>query len=393
VSGARVGAIVAAGGRGDRLGGGIPKQLRPLGATSMLELSVGAVLASSRVDAVVVVLPAPEAAAPPEWLGAAGPRVRVAPGGARRQDSVASGFAALDPALDLVLVHDAARPFLSRDLLERTIDAAATHGAAIAATAVHDTVKQVAWSGTTAFVAATVPREQVFLAQTPQAFRRAVLADAIALGQSGVEATDEAGLAERAGHKVAIVEGDARNRKITTPRDWEEALRIVAPPPPPLIRIGTGYDLHRLVPNRKLLLGGVEIPFELGLAGHSDADIVCHALTDAVLGAAGAGDIGTLFPDTDPRWKDADSVEMLRAAVARVHAAGFVVLNVDVVVVAERPRLGPYRAAVAERLAPVLGVAPSAVGVKGKTNEGVGEIGRREAMAAHAVALLAAAPR
>lgn len=393
MSGARVGAIVAAGGRGDRLGGGIPKQLRPLGATSMLELSVGAVLASSRVDAVVVVLPAPEAAAPPEWLGAAGPRVRVAPGGARRQDSVASGFAALDPALDLVLVHDAARPFLSRDLLERTIDAAATHGAAIAATAVHDTVKQVAWSGTTAFVAATVPREQVFLAQTPQAFRRAVLADAIALGQSGVEATDEAGLAERAGHKVAIVEGDARNRKITTPRDWEEALRIVAPPPPPLIRIGTGYDLHRLVPNRKLLLGGVEIPFELGLAGHSDADIVCHALTDAVLGAAGAGDIGTLFPDTDPRWKDADSVEMLRAAVARVHAAGFVVLNVDVVVVAERPRLGPYRAAVAERLAPVLGVAPSAVGVKGKTNEGVGEIGRREAMAAHAVALLAAAPR
>jgi 2-C-methyl-D-erythritol 2,4-cyclodiphosphate synthase len=205
-----------------------------------------------------------------------------------------------------------------------------------------------------------------------------------------VEATDEATLAERAGHAVQLVDGDSRNVKITTPDDFALAERWLSPQPDAGgVRVGHGYDLHRLVPGRPLILGGVTVPFGKGLLGHSDADVVCHALTDAVLGAAGAGDIGRHFPDTDAAWKNADSVWLLRQAAEVVRARGFGVVNVDVTVIAQAPKLAPFVGAMIERLADALGCDASCVSVKGKTNEGVDSMGAGESIAAHAVALLA----
>jgi 2-C-methyl-D-erythritol 4-phosphate cytidylyltransferase/2-C-methyl-D-erythritol 2,4-cyclodiphosphate synthase len=241
-------------------------------------------------------------------------------------------------------------------------------------------------------VRATLDRADIFLAQTPQGFRREVLADAVALGQRGVDATDEAMLAELAGHAVHLVEGDVRNMKVTTPGDLALAEALAATPAGaglPRWRVGTGYDLHRFAEGRPLVLGGVRIPHERGLAGHSDADAVSHAVTDAILGAAGLGDIGRLFPDTDPAWKDADSRVLLADAVGRVRRAGFDIVNVDVVVVTERPKIGPHADAMRASLADVMEVPVEAVSVKGKTNEGVDAIGRGDALAVHAVALLA----
>jgi 2-C-methyl-D-erythritol 4-phosphate cytidylyltransferase/2-C-methyl-D-erythritol 2,4-cyclodiphosphate synthase len=284
-------------------------------------------------------------------------------------------------------VHDAARPFVSADLISRAIDAAVRHGAAIVALPVRDTVKRVERSGGAPVVTGTIPRDTIYLAQTPQAFRRDVLGEAVALGRSGVEATDEAMLAERAGHAVHVVEGDPANVKITTADDLVLARRGVGAPSA-AARIGTGYDLHRLVEGRPLIIGGVTIPSPRGAFGHSDADVVCHAITDAVLGAAGAGNIGQRYPDTDATWQSASSIELLRDSMRHVRACGFAVENVDVSVVLERPKIAPFVVEIQARVAEALGVDPTRVSVKGKTNEGLDAIGRGEAIAAHAVALL-----
>jgi 2-C-methyl-D-erythritol 4-phosphate cytidylyltransferase/2-C-methyl-D-erythritol 2,4-cyclodiphosphate synthase len=386
-------AIIAAGGRGQRLGASLPKQLLLLGGRTILERSVGAFVASDRIDEIVVVVPQDLAVDPPPYLRGAGKPLKVVAGGERRQDSVAIGFAAAGEGADVFVVHDAARPFVTADLIARTVDAAIESGAAVPALASRDTVKEVRMAAAPMrFVERTLPRDGLVLAQTPQAFRAAVLRDAIALGRSGVVATDEASLAEQAGHPVRVVEGEARNIKITTPEDLELARGLAAVAESGdvsrAVRVGTGYDLHRLVAGRPLVLGGVVIPFALGLDGHSDADALCHAITDAILGAVAAGDIGRHFPDTDDRWKDASSLDLLARAVAVVGARGFVVENVDAVVIAERPKLAPYHDEIVARLASVLAVSPSSVGLKGKTNEGVGEIGRGDAIAVHAVALL-----
>jgi 2-C-methyl-D-erythritol 4-phosphate cytidylyltransferase/2-C-methyl-D-erythritol 2,4-cyclodiphosphate synthase len=385
-------AIIAAGGAGLRLGAGMPKQLLDLGGTSILQRSVSAFGRHPDVDDVIVSLPRELAAAPP-IEPEEGWRFSVVVGGDRRQDSVANAFQAIDPRSDVVLVHDAARPLVSGDLISRTIRAAAEYGAAIAAQPVSDTVKRVRRDGGSLAVVETIPRESIFLAQTPQAFRVSVLRDAIALGAS-VEATDEAALAERAGHTVHIVEATSVNLKITTADDLAEARRRLTSEPIRIMpeRVGTAYDLHRLVEGRKLILGGLEIPASRGALGHSDADIVCHVATDAILGAAALGDIGRHFPDTDQRWKDASSVDLLRQAVAMVHAAGLRVVNLDVVVVLEKPKIAPYVDQIRIELARVLQVAADRVCVKGKTNEGVDAVGRGEAIAAHAVALLARTP-
>lgn len=398
-SGPRVGAVVVAAGRGARFGAAVPKQLLEIDGVSLLERAVAAFAAHPRVAELVVVLPADLVAGAGSRLGAHRGVVAVA-GGPRRQDSVANGVAALGDAVEIVLVHDAARPLVPADVISRTIDAAAACGAAVAAVPAHDTVKRVAPAPDGLRVEATLPRESIYLAQTPQGFRREVLTAAIALGRTGLEATDEAWLVERAGYPVAIVEGDAALVKVTTPEDLVTATALArhlearhdAPQSGARsMRIGIGYDNHRLVEGRPLVLGGVHIPYDRGLAGHSDADAVCHAVTDAVLGAAGLGDIGRLFPDTDPRWQDADSLDLLRDAMARVREAGYVVGNVDIVVVAERPKIAPHAEAMRARLADALGVAPAAIGLKGKTNEGVDAVGRGEAMAVHAVALLVSA--
>lgn len=381
----RVTAIIAAAGAGTRLGGDVPKQLRELGGRSILERSVDAFAGHPAIAETIVVLPPGLAAAPPAWLRERGPRVRVVAGGARRQDSVANGYDAVDTSADIVLVHDAARPFVTADVISRVIEAAAAHGAAIAAVPVSDTVKRVGSRGSEPVIVETIPRDALYLAQTPQGFASDVLRDAVALGRSGVEATDEAALAERAGHHVLIVNGAQSNVKITTAEDLEAAGRSVVSEPG---RVGTGYDLHRLVPGRRLILGGVDIPAEAGALGHSDGDVVCHAVTDALLGAVCAGDIGEHFPDSDPKWKDASSVGMLKQIAGLVRSRGFAPVNVDVVVILERPKLGAYRSQIAQSLASALGISADAVGIKAKTNEGVDAVGRGEAIAAHAVALL-----
>jgi 2-C-methyl-D-erythritol 4-phosphate cytidylyltransferase/2-C-methyl-D-erythritol 2,4-cyclodiphosphate synthase len=381
----RVSAIIAAAGAGRRLGGALPKQLLELDGRSILERSVDAFAGHPAVADTIVVLPPNLADAPPGWLSARAPGVRIIAGGDRRQDSVANGFDAVDPSSEIVLVHDAARPFVTADVISRVIDAAAAHGAAIAAVPVSDTVKRVDLRTGDRIIVETISRDALYLAQTPQGFASGVLRDAVALGRSGVEATDEAALAERAGHHVLIVNGASSNVKITTPEDLEVAGRGLASP---IGRVGTGYDLHRLVPGRRLILGGIDIPCEAGALGHSDADVVCHAVTDALLGAVSGGDIGQHFPDTDPTWKDASSLAMLKQIVSVVRSRGFAVLNVDVVVILERPKLGAYRLQIAESLASALAIPADAVGVKAKTNEGMDAVGRGEAIAAHAVALL-----
>jgi len=368
-------AIIAAGGRGERFGGSRPKQLIEIDGRSILERSVQAFASHDDVTDLVVALPKEIAGTPPAYLTRCPKPLRIVAGGARRQDSVGAAFALVPERADVVVIHDAARPFVTRDLISRTIAAAAESGAALAAIEARDTVKRVA----DGLVSETLDRRTIFLAQTPQAFRRDVLRDALAITS---DATDEAALAERAGHPVKIVAGERSNIKITTPEDLAVAAAIGAE------RAGLGYDLHRLVEGRPLILGGVTIPFEKGLAGHSDADAVCHAVTDAILGAAGAGDIGRHFPDTDAKWKGASSIELLRQAVAIVRAQGLAVANVDATVILERPKLAPHVDAMRKKLADVLGVTVDRVSIKGKTNEGVGELGRGEAIAVHAIALV-----
>ena len=384
----RVTAIIAAAGAGKRLGSSAPKQLLDLGGRTILARSVAAFDSHPSVSDIVVVVPPDLAAAGAEpYIGPTTRPVLIAGGGARRQDSVANAFAVVDPSAEVVLIHDAARPFVTPQVIDRTIEAAATFGAAIAAIEATDTVKRVERHPNGALVVETIPRTTIFLAQTPQGFRREVLADAVALGRSGVEASDEASLAERAGHPVHIVAGDPGNVKITTEQDLIAA-RIRVEAAAQLARVGTGYDLHRLVSGRPLVVGGVTIPFDRGPLAHSDGDVACHAATDAVLGAANLGDIGRHFPDSDPRWKDASSLALLRQATALVVAAGHDVLNLDVTVILEAPKLRDHIDAMKNAMADALGVEPSRVSIKGKTNEGLDAVGRGEAIAAHAVALL-----
>jgi 2-C-methyl-D-erythritol 4-phosphate cytidylyltransferase/2-C-methyl-D-erythritol 2,4-cyclodiphosphate synthase len=375
-------AIIAAGGAGRRLGADKPKQLLDIGGRTMLERSTAAFAGHPRVSGVIVVLPPGDS--PDDEAAIDG--ATVVKGGARRQDSVANGFDHVPSNADIVLIHDAARPFVTAELIDRTIDAAAAHGAAIAALRSRDTVKRVRIDGV---IVDTIPRDEIYLAQTPQGFRRDVLAKAIAAGRSGLEATDEAMLAERAGYRVHVVDGDPGNVKITTAEDLAAARARagLTAKPARTGRAGTGYDLHRLVEGRPLVIGGVTVPFDKGPLGHSDGDVACHAATDAIFGAVGLGDIGRHFPDTDPRWKGADSLALLREATRMVHEAGYEVGNVDITVILERPKIKDAIEQMRHNIAAAVGTSVDRISVKGKTNEGVDAVGRGEAIAAHAIAL------
>jgi 2-C-methyl-D-erythritol 4-phosphate cytidylyltransferase/2-C-methyl-D-erythritol 2,4-cyclodiphosphate synthase len=273
-----ISAIIAAGGRGQRFGAAAPKQLLAIDGRSILERSVAVFVDHPQVDEIVVALPPEIAANPPAYLHGATKRLQIVVGGLRRQDSVANAFAAVNDRCELVVIHDAARPFASADLIRRTIAAAADSGAALAALPARDTVKQAGPpQGGHHVVQRTLARDSIFLAQTPQAFRRDVLRDALAHSESGVDVTDEASLAERAGHSVRLVEGELSNIKVTTPDDVPLAELIArgnARRPARTGRAGTGYDLHRLVAGRRLMIGGVEIPCDRGPLGHSDGDVV-----------------------------------------------------------------------------------------------------------------------
>ena len=389
-----VGVIIVAGGRGARMGGGVPKQLIEIGGRSILRRSIDVFDGHPRVDCLVVVLPAEiVSSGAADVIGSTAKPCHVATGGETRQASVRNGLDALPAGHDVVLVHDAARPFASMALIDRVIVAAEETGAAVPAIQASETVKRVREDRPGALlVRETMPRDEIWMAQTPQGFRRGVLAGAIEAAAAGPSAqglhraTDDAMLVEQTGHAVRVVPGDPMNRKITTREDLVAARVHLAGAP----RVGTGYDLHRLAEGRRLVLAGVEVPFDLGPVGHSDGDVVCHAIVDAMLGAAGCGDIGRHFPDSDPRWKNAAGLDLLGRARAIVAEAGWAVSSVDATVVLERPKLAPHMAEIVSRLAGTLGLGRDRVGLKAKTNEGVDAVGRGEAIAAQAVAVLVA---
>ncbi len=382
IRGERVGAIVAAGGSGLRAG--VAKQWLALGGESVLRRSARLLAGCELVDEVVAVVPPGEEARAEAELAGLGKGARAVAGGAQRADSVLNGLTALQ-GCGVVLVHDAARPFASQALVARVVEAAARDGAALAALPASDTVKRAApEDGGPARVAQTLARKELWLAQTPQGFRADLLRRAYqAAGPAASAATDDTALVEALGEPVTLVPGEPGNFKITTPEDVQRARAMTEIP----FASGVAYDCHRFEAGRKLILGGVEFEGD-GLLGHSDADVCAHAIGDAILGAAGLGDLGRHFPDTDPRWKGVSSLVLLREIAAKAAAAGWRVGNADVTLAARRPKIAPRAAEMRANLAAALGVAPAQVNVKATTGEGMGFVGRAEGIAAHAVALL-----
>lgn len=384
-------AVVPAAGAGRRLGGELPKQFLLLGGRPLLTWSVGGLAAWPGLDGVVVAAPEADVDRTRSLLEGAGvPKVlRVVPGGAERQDSVARGLEALEEAApeDLVFVHDGARPFPPSGRFGLLAAAARPDGALFALPCA-DTLKREEEGGS----AATVERSGLWQAQTPQAFPVSLLREALVRARErGFRGTDEASLVEAMGRRPRLVAGDPRNLKVTTPSDLAVAEGLAgraAVPPAPRAAVGHGYDVHRLVEGRPLILGGVRVPHEKGLLGHSDADVLAHAVADACLGAAGLGDIGRHFPDSDPAWAGASSLGLLERVREKLRFRGFRVVRVDATLVAERPKVAPHVPIMEERLSAALGLAPGGVTVKATTTEGLGFEGRQEGMSAHAVALV-----
>ena len=306
-------------------------------------------------------------------------------GGATRQASVYAGLVALEPAKpDLVLIHDAARPFASPQLITRALAAGARQGAAVPVMRITDTVKAVDASGN---IARTIDRETLRVVQTPQAFAFKPLIDAHrrAAKEGRHDFSDDAALAEWAGLPVSTFDGEAANIKLTTPDDFLKAESMLSDRATE-IRTGMGFDVHAFGPGDHVTLGGVSIPHDLALSGHSDADVVLHAIVDAILGALADGDIGSHFPPSDPQWRGAPSDKFLRFAVDRVSARGGSIAHLDITVVCETPKIGPHRDAMRMRIAEIAGLAFDRVGVKATTSEGLGFTGRREGIAAYATA-------
>lgn len=306
-------------------------------------------------------------------------------GGATRQQTVANALKHLPKGVQFVAVHDAARPLVSHALLDKLVATAQQYGTAVPALPVQDTLKR---SADGRQVLETLSREGLYRVQTPQIFRADWLINAHrrALEEGFEEATDDAQLLERAGYPVYLVQGDPRNMKLTTLDDLS-LLRLYAGEGA-LTRTGIGYDIHQLTEGRTLMLGGVEIDYPLGLQGHSDADVVLHAICDALLGAAALGDIGQHFPNSDPRWKDAPSLSLLQQVGALLHQHGWRPLHIDAMTLAEAPKLAPYIPSMRTRIAQTLGILPEQVSIKATTNEGMDAVGARRAIACYAVATI-----
>ncbi len=313
--------------------------------------------------------------------------VQVVAGGETRQESVTRGMASLIEASDndIVLVHDAARPLVSATLIERCIEEARLKSSAVAALPVADTLKETAIDGV---VRRTIDRTGVWAMQTPQAFRLSLLREAqVAAARNGYIGTDEASLVEHlGGHPVHLVKGAPENIKITEPADLEFAGQWLNPVP--ALRVGIGYDIHRLVAGRPLWLGGVNVPSELGLDGHSDADVILHSLCDALLGAAGLPDIGQLYPNDDPAYSGISSLKLLQDVSERLADAGWRVSNADCMVIAEQPKIAPHVSAMRRCIADALSIPFEAISIKATTNEGLGAIGEGRGIACHATAAI-----
>lgn len=371
-------ALVVAAGTGSRAGGELPKQYRRVGGKALLAHAVDA-LRHPRVDEIRVVIGPDQEKAFAEALGAR-PLPRPVAGGARRQDSVRNGLEeiASGGGADFVLVHDAARPFLPAEVIDRLLDALAERDAAVPVLPVVDTLARSGES-----LGESVAREELLRVQTPQAFRYEAILQAHRTWHGG-EATDDAQIARAAGLRVATVEGDTRLDKLTYEADFERAERMLAAVMTP--RTGLGFDVHAFAEGESLWLGGIEIAHARGLRGHSDADVALHAVTDALLGAIAAGDIGDHFPPSDPQWRGAPSSRFVEHARGLVEARGGVVDHVDLTLICEAPKIGPHKQAMRARIADLLRMDVERVSVKATTTERLGFTGRGEGIAAQAVA-------
>jgi 2-C-methyl-D-erythritol 4-phosphate cytidylyltransferase / 2-C-methyl-D-erythritol 2,4-cyclodiphosphate synthase len=376
-----IAALLVAAGSGSRFGSSTAKQFVPLAGRTVLRHAAEALAAH-----VSVLQPVGEAG-PIEAALAGLDHLPSVPGGATRQSSVRAGLEALAASgpPDIVLVHDSARPFIPKETVKALLAALATADGAIPAVPVADTLKRV----TEGRIVATLPRDGLFRAQTPQAFRFALLLEAHR-ASDGQAATDDAALLEARGLAVAIVPGSEDNIKLTYPEDLMRLERALAARLIP--RVGTGFDVHALAPGRRLVLCGIEVPHASGLAGHSDADVGIHALCDAIYGALAEGDIGRHFPPSEAAWKDADSARFLAHAARRIATRGGVLANADVTLICERPKIAPHAPAMIARLAEILGVTPGLVSVKATTTERLGFAGRGEGIAAQAVVTLLVPP-
>ncbi|MEN3930840.1 bifunctional 2-C-methyl-D-erythritol 4-phosphate cytidylyltransferase/2-C-methyl-D-erythritol 2,4-cyclodiphosphate synthase [Microvirga sp. W0021] len=387
----KTGVIIVAAGRSARLGGDLPKQYRLLGGKSVLERTLECFLSHEAIAKIQVVIHQDDLAlynqaiaeisihkhklCPPVW------------GGATRQESVYAGIKALQ-SVDVVLIHDAARPNVSAELINRAINSVQNDIAAVPGTPVTDTIKQVDDNGR---VIATPDRNALRAVQTPQAFRQAVLQqahhDAQTLGRN--DFTDDGALMEWAGHSVTVFEGDPLNIKLTYQADFEKMEQTLEHEGHHMItRTGLGYDVHALTEGDHVWIGGVKIPHNKGVLAHSDGDVVLHALTDAVLGAIADGDIGTHFPPSDPQWKGASSDRFLAFACQRVRDRGGIIDHLDTAMMCEAPKLSPYREEIRKRIAEIAGIPESSVSIKATTMEKLGFIGRHEGLAAQSVATI-----
>lgn len=409
--------VIVAAGRGARMGGP-PKQFRHVGGAPLVVHTLRAFQKTAGwVAHPILVVAGDQIDHAKQLLTEHGlTHVVVCQGGAERVDSVRRGFAHVPPDIQLVAIHDAARPLVKPELITRVLACADEHGAALPALPARDTIKLATGQlSEGAVVRQTIDRQRVYLAQTPQIFRRQLLASALTswVDRGKPPVTDDAQLVELAGFEVKLVEGDPANFKVTITEDLDRleqvlerqqqqagmdkrvprsAVRTGPPAAGNIVRVGIGYDVHRLVPGRRLILGGVQIDFELGLDGHSDADVLAHAIGDALLGAAALGDIGQHFPPNDERYKDADSLQLL-AAISRLLAEhGVGIGSIDSVVICERPKLAPHVPAMRGRLAEALGLPIHAVSVKATTSERLGFTGRQEGIAAQASAVCVCTP-
>jgi 2-C-methyl-D-erythritol 4-phosphate cytidylyltransferase / 2-C-methyl-D-erythritol 2,4-cyclodiphosphate synthase len=377
----KIGCIIAAAGLGKRFGGNVPKLFLKTGDNLMIQTTVEACAAWGFFDFIYVVTHMDYVV---ECRNVLPHTVTVLAGGKERQDSVWKGLSAMmadHPETDYILIHDGARPHVTSEIIESTMEHTISHGAAIAAVPVKDTIKHLSPDGIS-----TPDRSLMFAAQTPQGFEAKLILEAYELAmRQGFVGTDDAQLVERMGHPVVLAEGSYANIKITTPEDLPKSILNNLPI---TCMAGTGFDVHALVDGRPLILAGIPIPFEKGLLGHSDADVLTHAIMDALLGAAGLGDIGRHFPDTDLSYKGISSIVLLKKVVELLKQKGLVLGNLDATIIAQRPKMAPFHDAMIHSLANALGCDPERINIKATTTEKLGIPGREEGIAAEAICIL-----
>lgn len=367
--------IIAAAGSGKRMGSGIPKQFLEIEGKPVLVKTVLAFSQNQYIDGFFVVTGKEYIDKTRDLLEGIDKYMGVTAGGAERQDSIYNGLKMLPKDIDYVLVHDGARPFVTQNMINKVVEKTVEEDAAIAAVPVKDTIKTIEENGT---VKSTLPRNQLRCIQTPQGFKKELILKAYESAfKEGYYGTDDAALVERVGAAIFVVDGEYGNIKITTKEDM-----------PMECRVGTGYDVHRFDKNRKLILGGVEILYEFGLLGHSDADVLVHAIMDALLGAAALGDIGRHFPDTDDKYKGISSMKLLEHVSNLLEDKGYRVGNVDATIIAQAPKLAPFIDDMKINIAETLKISHNKVNVKATTTEKLGFTGRKEGIAAEAVCIL-----